>query len=91
MNIGVGRAAGVLNKHEGRVTNLLSTTSPRPASTILVGETRFVIEELQLHGDVLLFFETGPFDALVAAVNRTIAIDSLSRRPPFGDVNDNTP
>jgi chemotaxis protein CheC len=59
---------------EETLINLLSTNATLEAS-ILVAETGFVIEELQLHGDVLLCLELGSFDALLKAINRTIADD----------------
>ena len=54
---------------EATITNLLTAHETDPDVTVLLAQTRFTIEQLHIHGDVMLFFEVGSFDALVAAID----------------------
>ncbi|MDJ0717108.1 MAG: chemotaxis protein CheC [Prochloraceae cyanobacterium] len=38
----------------------------RSKTTVLLGETRFTVEELQVQGDIILFFNLGSFDILLS-------------------------
>ncbi len=40
-----------------------------PSSTILCARTYFIVEELQIEGHIVLFFEVESFDALLAAID----------------------
>ena len=52
------------------IQNLVSNTQePDPEATILMAQTRFTIEQLEIDGDVMLYFEVGSFDALLAALD----------------------
>ena len=59
----------VPNYMEATITNLLTAHETDPDVTVLLAQTRFTIEQLHIHGDVMLFFEVGSFDALVAAID----------------------
>lgn len=38
--------------------------------TVILAQARFEVESLQVHGSVLIWFELGSFDALLAAIDR---------------------
>ena len=78
----MGSMGNVLNRRieyavptymEETVTNLLTAHDTDPDVTVLLAQTRFMIEQLHIHGDVMLFFEVGSFDALVAAIDAMLA------------------
>ena len=55
------------------IQNLVSNTQePDPNATILMAQTRFTIEQLEIDGDVMLYFEVGSFDALLAALDEAM-------------------
>ena len=54
---------------EGSVNQLLPTNNEDYDATILIAHTRFRIQEFQIEGDIILFFEVGSFDTLLTAVN----------------------
>lgn len=58
---------------EATITNLLTAHETDPDVTVLLAQTRFTIEQLHIHGDVMLFFEVGSFDALVEAIDAMLA------------------
>ncbi len=39
-------------------------------TTVLLAQARFDIEELQVQGDIVLFFDVGSFNALLAAIEQ---------------------
>ncbi len=45
--------------------NIFSMNLSSEGMTILLAKTRFVIEELDIDGDIILFFEVGAFDKLI--------------------------
>ena len=47
---------------EGGVDSLFNVAALDPASVILLARTRFLIEELNVEGDVVIFFELGSFN-----------------------------
>ncbi|MCG8556479.1 MAG: chemotaxis protein CheX [Proteobacteria bacterium] len=61
---------------EDTVTNLLTSNVPDTSATVIVARTQFSIEQLQISGDVMLFFEVGSFDALLASIETMIERDS---------------
>ncbi len=60
---------------EDTLEGLLRPNNPAPNATALLARTRFVIEELQIEGDIILLFEVGSFSALLEAME-TINPDS---------------
>lgn len=77
----MGSIANVLNEHidyslpnyvEDSIDNLLVLDEPIPFSAVLLARTRFIIEQLHIEGDIILIFEVGSFDALLAAIDKDI-------------------
>lgn len=58
------------NYTEDRIENLLALNDLDPAITVILARTRFSIEQLHIEGDIILIFELGSFDALIAAINQ---------------------
>lgn len=58
---------------EDTIENLLKLSNANSDGPILLVRTHFVIEQLQIEGDIMLIFEVGSFDALLAAID---AIDT---------------
>ncbi|MCG8605730.1 chemotaxis protein CheX [bacterium] len=54
---------------EDSILNLLHSAQPTSEAMILIAEMRFSVESLQIDGNIMLFFEVGSFDALVASVD----------------------
>ena len=54
---------------EDTIENLLISHCSDSGSVVLVAQTRFTIEHLQIEGDIILLFESS-FDALLAAIDR---------------------
>ena len=52
---------------EEDVTHLMPRE--RADSTVILAQARFNVEELQVQGDIILFFNFGSFDMLVAAID----------------------
>ncbi|MFC1975106.1 chemotaxis protein CheC [Chloroflexota bacterium] len=74
----MGSIGNVLEKHinysvptymENNIESLLLTDGLDANTTILLAHTRFTIEQLQIEGDIILLFEVGSFDALLAAID----------------------
>ncbi len=57
----------VPNYHEGVLTSMWD--SQRADASILLAKTRFVVEQLELEGDIILFFEVGALDTLLASID----------------------
>ncbi len=81
----MGSIGNVLEKHinysvptymEDDIESLLLTDQLDAKTTILLAHTRFTIEQLQIEGDIILLFEVGSFDALLAAID-VINIDEI--------------
>ena len=81
----MGSIGNVLEKHinysvptyiEDSIESLLLSDQIEPGTTILLAHTRFSIEQLQIEGDIILLFEVGAFDALLAAID-AINVDAL--------------
>lgn len=58
---------------EEGVDLLLPNNNPEAVDTVLLAQARFDIEELKVQGDIVLFFDLGSFDALLAAINANLA------------------
>ncbi len=58
------------------VKGLLGLGDPDPSTTVLWAQTRFTIEQYQLTGDVILLFEMGSLDVLLAAIDRELGEQS---------------
>jgi chemotaxis protein CheC len=74
----MGSIGNILEQHldysvpvyvEKNVNHLISGLEQNNEAVVLVGKTRFNIEELHVDGDILLFFEVGSFDVLLKAVD----------------------
>ncbi|MEW6109881.1 MAG: chemotaxis protein CheC [Nitrospirota bacterium] len=57
------------NYMEDNIDNLLALDETEPGATVILARTRFTIEKLHIEGDIILIFEVGSFDALLAAIN----------------------
>ncbi len=80
----MGSISNVLNRHidyslpdyiEGGIGDLLPEDGPGPDTTILSACTRFLIEKIEIKGEIILIFEMGSFDSLLEAIE---AIQSSS-------------
>lgn len=78
----MGSLSNVLKQHvnytlpiylEDTIENLLLSTYDSD-SKILLAQARFIIEELEIIGDIILIFHVGTFDALINAINDEIAV-----------------
>jgi chemotaxis protein CheC len=58
---------------EGCVNSLFNLTSIRPDMIILLARTRFIVEELNVEGDVVIFFELGSFDTFLTLLDNLVA------------------
>ncbi len=54
---------------EGTVDHLFLSNDHAYDATILIAHTRFRIQEFQIEGNIILFFEVGSFDTLLAAID----------------------
>lgn len=77
----MGSIANVLKQHityslpnyfEDNIDKLIPSGLVTLQTTILLAHTRFTIEQLQIEGDIILIFEVGSFDALLAAINQDL-------------------
>ncbi len=58
-------------KHiEGKIDILLTDGSFAEAAIVLLAQTRFTIERLQIEGDIILIFNVGSFDVLLTAIEQ---------------------
>lgn len=55
---------------EGTVELLVTSGNLAPKAVVLLAQTRFIIERLHIEGDVILIFNVGSFDALLAAIDQ---------------------
>lgn len=53
---------------EDTVERLLTANSVESTTKVLLAQTRFTIEQLQIAGDIILIFKVGSFDVLLAAL-----------------------
>ncbi|GAB1544849.1 chemotaxis protein CheC [Scytonema sp. NUACC21] len=53
---------------EDTVEHLIISSNINSNKTILVAQTQFTIEQLQIRGDIILIFEVGAFDVLLQAI-----------------------
>jgi chemotaxis protein CheC len=74
----MGSIGNVLQQHinysvptylEDNIESLLLPKNAETNRMILLAHTRFTIEQLQIEGDIILLFEVGAFDALLAAID----------------------
>jgi chemotaxis protein CheC len=74
----MGSMGNVLQQHinysvptylEDNIESLLLPNNAETNRMILLAHTRFTIEQLQIEGDIILLFEVGAFDALLAAID----------------------
>ncbi len=78
----IGSITNVLKQHlnytmpvyiEDTIENLLTSDSDSNVA-ILLAQTRFTIEKLQILGDIILIFELSSFDALLEAIDRELGM-----------------
>ncbi|MEH2069744.1 MAG: chemotaxis protein CheX [Nostoc sp.] len=78
----MGSLSNVLKQHlnytipvylEDTIENLLLSTYESD-SKILLAQARFIIEQLEIIGDIILIFHVGTFDALIDAINQEMAV-----------------
>jgi chemotaxis protein CheC len=78
----MGSISNVLKQHmnytlpvylEDTIANLLFTIHGNE-SKILLAQAHFTIEQLKIIGDIILIFEVSTFDALIASINKQIAV-----------------
>jgi chemotaxis protein CheC len=55
---------------EGSIEQLLTNGSSSINATILLAQTRFTIDQLQVEGDIILFFNLGSFDILLTSIEQ---------------------
>lgn len=55
---------------EEEVEHLMPVKQSEAIATVLLAQARFDIEELQVQGDIVLFFDVGSFDALLGAIEQ---------------------
>ena len=75
----MGSISNVLKMHlnynvptymEGKVENLMAISGdPGSNEKILLARTRFIIRDLKIEGDIVVFFEMGALDALLEAID----------------------
>lgn len=77
INSVIGSISNVLNQRldyaipsyiEDTVENLINIGDNQQENTILLAQTQFFIEQLQIRGDIILVFEVGSFDVLLDAI-----------------------
>ncbi|MFP4102501.1 chemotaxis protein CheC [Coleofasciculus sp.] len=77
INSVIGSISNVLNQRldyaipsyiEDTVENLINVGDNQQDNTILLAQTQFFIEQLQIRGDIILVFEVGSFDVLLDAI-----------------------
>lgn len=80
INSVMGSISNVLKQHmnyalpiylEDTVENLLASNNISN-STILLAQASFIIEQLEIMGDIVLIFEVNSFDALLTAIERQL-------------------
>ncbi|BAT55977.1 CheC, inhibitor of MCP methylation [Nostoc sp. NIES-3756] len=78
----MGSISNVLQQHmnytlpvylEDTIANLVFTSHGNE-SKILLAQAHFTIEQLKIIGDIILIFEVSTFDALIASINKQIAV-----------------
>ena len=80
----MGSIGNVLNKRidyavpnfiEDTIDHVVSGNSnnSNASDTVLLAQTRFTVEQLQIDGNIMMFFEVGSFDALIGAIEEMIA------------------
>lgn len=75
----MGSIANVLKQHinyslptymEDVIGNLLDTHEVHHYTAFILATTQFIVEQLHIQGNIILIFETGSFDALIAAIDQ---------------------
>jgi chemotaxis protein CheC len=83
INSVIGSIANVLEQRldyalptymEDTVENLLTSKDSVGKTTILLAQTQFSVEQLQIRGDIILIFELGSFDVLLNAIALTAGV-----------------
>lgn len=54
---------------EDAIENILASSEPDPNAAVLLARTRFKVKEFQVEGDIILVFEVGSFDTLLASID----------------------
>jgi len=58
------------NYTEGTIATLLTSGGLGTDTVVLLAQTTFMIERLQIEGDIILIFNVSSFDTLLAAINQ---------------------
>ena len=58
------------NYMEGTIATLLTSGGLGTDTVVLLAQTTFMIERLQIEGDIILIFNVSSFDTLLAAINQ---------------------
>lgn len=75
----MGSIVNVLNEHieysiptyvEDTIDNLVALNGAAINPIVILARTRFTIEQIQVEGDIILLFEVGSFNALIAAIDK---------------------
>ncbi|MEC4818088.1 MAG: chemotaxis protein CheC [Scytonema sp. PMC 1069.18] len=83
INSVIGSIGNLLNRRldyalpryiEDTVKNLIASSHPTTDTTILLAQTQFTVEQLQIRGDIILIFEVGSFDALLQAISLEVGV-----------------
>ncbi len=59
----------VPNYLEGPANNLFLPNEINPTTVTMLAKTRFMVAELKVEGDIVIFFEVGSFDHFLASLN----------------------
>ena len=54
---------------EDTIENILAPSDLDPNGAVLLARTRFTVKESQVEGDIILVFEVGSFDTLLASID----------------------
>lgn len=60
---------------EDTIENIFAPSDLDPSAGVLLARTRFTVKEFQVEGDIILVFEVGSFDILLASID-AINLDS---------------
>jgi chemotaxis protein CheC len=68
LSVASGDRAAIPNYAEEDVDHLLPSEKTEKNPTVLLAPARFNIEELQVQGEIILFFDVGSFELLLEAI-----------------------
>lgn len=80
----MGSLSNILTNHleyslptytEGKVDNLHTSQQLENNPSVMLAHTRFIIEQLQIAGNIILIFKVGSFDAVLKAIDQACGGD----------------